>query len=371
MSPPYYFSVAFLNANAVHLLRSALGIVGVRHHRGRNSQSEKHKTQRFAANCRRVVLQRHEGQFVDPPPFTQCAQVLYSAAAAENQSASQLSSLSLVSQLSSWHRGTPCKATHLQHRECSLTLRSSGAPTAGCQARRPLWFILRPSGLAPCRRRPLSSNVRQHNPQLMFLTTVPHLTLPYAADRTFVVIGNTTWQTKNIAAVAIEKRQLPFDIPEPVFREPEPVAKTNWRYLIYGSLAVMVLTLASGGGLVLGTVLLMLLVGGVVFVRVFGHRNSLNQWTEQKAAKSKARKAWMKLRESVPSVYTLILDTSSGKSVALTTFEPSKIEQIREAILFAMSSESERKVENQLTAIDMENKKLDEHYTKYCLHQMS
>ncbi len=43
-----------------------------------------------------------------------------------------------------------------------LTLRSSGAPTAGRQARRPGWHIFRPSGLASCRCRPLSSNVRRH-----------------------------------------------------------------------------------------------------------------------------------------------------------------------------------------------------------------
>ena len=45
--------------------------------------------------------------------------------------------------------------------KCCLTLRSSGAPTAGRQARALLWFILHRAGLASCRRRPLTSNVRR------------------------------------------------------------------------------------------------------------------------------------------------------------------------------------------------------------------
>ena len=41
-----------------------------------------------------------------------------------------------------------------------LTPRSSGAPTAGHQARAALWFILHRAGLAPCRWLPLSSNYK-------------------------------------------------------------------------------------------------------------------------------------------------------------------------------------------------------------------
>ena len=43
----------------------------------------------------------------------------------------------------------------------SLRIRSSGAPTAGHQARAAPWFIMHRAGLASCRRRPLSSNVRR------------------------------------------------------------------------------------------------------------------------------------------------------------------------------------------------------------------
>ena len=46
---------------------------------------------------------------------------------------------------------------------CCLTPRSSGAPTAGHQARvGGTRYIFTGPGLASCRRRPLSSNVRHH-----------------------------------------------------------------------------------------------------------------------------------------------------------------------------------------------------------------
>ena len=48
--------------------------------------------------------------------------------------------------------------------QCCLTPRSSGAPTAGHQARSGgTRYILASPGLAPCRCRPLSSNVRHRN----------------------------------------------------------------------------------------------------------------------------------------------------------------------------------------------------------------
>jgi hypothetical protein len=47
--------------------------------------------------------------------------------------------------------------------QCGLTPRSSGAPTAGHQARSGgTRYIFASPGLASCRWRPLSSNVRQH-----------------------------------------------------------------------------------------------------------------------------------------------------------------------------------------------------------------
>ena len=49
-----------------------------------------------------------------------------------------------------------------------LTSRSSGAPTAGRQARALLWLILHHAGLASCRCRPLNSNVRPHLPGSVF-----------------------------------------------------------------------------------------------------------------------------------------------------------------------------------------------------------
>ena len=51
-----------------------------------------------------------------------------------------------------------CRAGSPQHR--GLTGRSSGPPPAWHLAREALWFIIRLTGQAPYRRRPLSSNVR-------------------------------------------------------------------------------------------------------------------------------------------------------------------------------------------------------------------
>lgn len=203
----------------------------------------------------------------------------------------------------------------------------------------------------------------------MFAKTLPHITLPYSADRHFVAIGNTTWQTKNIAAVSVAEHQIIFDIPEPVSNQKRPVPKTNWRYLVYGVPAVGLLAF-GGGSIIFSLFMLAALLGLIAFIRIYGYRNSINQWSEQRASTARRSKAWEKLRNDMPNVYTLVLDTSSGKSVALTTFDLLKLQEIRAAIFCAMSADSDEKISGQLDAVDCGNEKLEDFYRKYCLNQM-
>ncbi len=73
---------------------------------------------------------------------------------------------------------------------CGLTPRSSGAPTAGHQARAAPWFILHRAGLASCRRRPLSSNVRRRRPAAVpYQVFADAVLLLHVAVVAFVVLG--------------------------------------------------------------------------------------------------------------------------------------------------------------------------------------
>ena len=56
--------------------------------------------------------------------------------------------------------------------EWGLTPRSTGAPTAGRQARSVARYILHSPGLAPSRRRPVNSNVRQHGNSMSLILSV-------------------------------------------------------------------------------------------------------------------------------------------------------------------------------------------------------
>ena len=105
--------------------------------------------------------------------------------------------------MASWH---PMKSTPSSAPRVSLTLRSSGAPTSGCQARRPQWFILRPSGLASCRCRPLSSNVRLHKSQSLRLATAQ---LPFSMQMQFIAFVRS-WESSWIGttgAVEADRRR--------------------------------------------------------------------------------------------------------------------------------------------------------------------
>ena len=62
----------------------------------------------------------------------------------------------------SLQRGKPARQHRFHAPQCCLTLRSSGRPTAGHLGREASSAIIRFAAQVPCRRSPLSSNVRQH-----------------------------------------------------------------------------------------------------------------------------------------------------------------------------------------------------------------
>ena len=88
-----------------------------------------------------------------------------------------------------------------------LTLRSSGAPTAGHQARAAPWFMLHRTGLASCRRRPLSSNVRPRNQSASVLLRYNSQMLsPVTMIRSAVVV--IALSNVSLAAVAVTCEEL-------------------------------------------------------------------------------------------------------------------------------------------------------------------
>ena len=116
-----------------------------------------------------------ESQFVGPPqpgyvPFAKpCA-----AAAAQNTKPSKAVSTERVAVKLAGQSITPsctaaCIALGTQSHRC-LTPRSTGAPTAGHQARAGgTRYIFTGPGLASCRRRPVTSNVRHRKASLVVL----------------------------------------------------------------------------------------------------------------------------------------------------------------------------------------------------------
>jgi Family of unknown function (DUF6232) len=204
----------------------------------------------------------------------------------------------------------------------------------------------------------------------MFSATIPRITLPFSADRSLLAIGNTTWQTKNIAAVSIGERELTFGEAEPRHADPKPSPTINWALFGIGLIAIFMFTIAGDGGLVRAIVSILLVIGIIWFIRFFSHRNRMNEWSERSIKVSKAHETWTNLRDHVPKVYTLVLDTSSGKSVALTTFKVEKVQEIKAAILFAMSSESDKSLSGNLEALNVGSQNLDELYAKYCRRQI-
>ena len=91
-----------------------------------------------------------------------CASIAFTPAYYQNVNSQVRTTLQPARRSSLYFLRSSIPAASAHHQRC-LTLRSSGAPTAGCQAREPGFAILRLAGLPSHRWVPLSSNVRQRN----------------------------------------------------------------------------------------------------------------------------------------------------------------------------------------------------------------
>lgn len=200
----------------------------------------------------------------------------------------------------------------------------------------------------------------------MFQKSVTHVKFDFSIDGMLIAIGNTTWQTKNLTSVSIEKGRLAVDLPAPSFTQKAPSRRFHW-----GLLAILV---ASSWIFALsfdhpsrvgfpGTILACALIW---FIGHFSHKNQLRIWESGKQKSEEKKKAWRNLLEHPIDYYSLVLDSSSGKSVALSTFDQSAISEMHSVILLAMRNTTTAPLTGKISAIQQPIEAVEGQYNRYC-----
>ena len=233
--------------------------------------------------------------------------------------------------------------------------------------------ILCSAGLASCRWRPLISNVSLLNFHLppMFQSTVTHIRLSYAIDGQLIAIGNTTWQTKNLTSVSVEQAKLTVGIPTPLFKLDEPSRRFYWGWLLLAIAAAWTWSLSFERPPLVGIPATILACGAMWFVGHYSHRDRMNLWIRAREKSARQKSIWRSLVEKPVEIFSLVLDSSSGKSVALKTFNLSSINAVHAAILEAMRSTGNAPLQGTIEAIETNPAELEKSYEKFCIEEVT
>ena len=89
-------------------------------------------------------------------------------------------------------------------------------------------------------------------------------------------------------------------------------------------------------------------------------------WSQGHEKSERQRSAWRNLSEKPPELFSLVLDSASGKSVALTTFKRTSVIALHAAILEAMRNTSITQLQGTIEAIKPPGVELEKLYAKFC-----
>ena len=205
----------------------------------------------------------------------------------------------------------------------------------------------------------------------MFKDYVPHVRLAYVIDGDLIVIGNTTWQTKNITSVSIAQQKILMRAVEPMFVVPKPVRDFRLGLLALAIAFSWTWALSFERPSYIGWPLTIILSFAAWFVGTYSHKNYLRLWNQQRENTRRERDVWEILAKKTPDVFSLVIDSSSGKSVALTTLDIEAINTVHAHILTAMRSTSAVAMKGVIETITLSNGSPDDLYEKFCDREIS
>ena len=205
----------------------------------------------------------------------------------------------------------------------------------------------------------------------MFQRIVPHLRLSYSIDAQLIAMGNTTWQTKNVTSVRVEHLKLVVGIPAPFFKQEAPKRKFYLGWLLFAVAASWTWSLSFERPALVG---IPATIGACIAIFVFAHyfrTNRLNLWNLAREKSAQQEGIWHGLMEKPVAVFSLVFQSSSGESVALTAFNQSSVSTVHSLILAAMRSIETAPVQGAIEAIEPNVNDLEKLYEKFCLEEVA
>lgn len=200
----------------------------------------------------------------------------------------------------------------------------------------------------------------------MFTEFVPHHFIQYNIDSNLIALGNTTWQTKNVTSVTVDKQTAKLEIDEPVPSHQPPEREVRSGFFAIAIVLSWTYALSFAKPSYVGWPLTLLSAAGVWFIAHYAHKHRFSIWKGRHDRIAAQQRVWRELAANPPEFFSLIIESSSGKSVALTTLDIRPVAQIHSAILNAMRGSDLASIENSIDVVNMGNESPDSFFTKYC-----
>jgi hypothetical protein len=200
----------------------------------------------------------------------------------------------------------------------------------------------------------------------VFQGFVKQIPLQWEVDGELIAIGNTTWQTKNIASVRIESETGVLKGRKPLFGQAKPapeILRCVLQFLIllpatlFAALAfVQVFHRRPLNESPTATALVWILgfTASVFLVWLLARRRLQKQmraWEVSRDDVLHARKLWDELAAAPPEFHSLIFDASSGRSVALRTLDAAAAMELRKVILDAMRATGMERIKGSIRVV--------------------
>lgn len=199
-----------------------------------------------------------------------------------------------------------------------------------------------------------------------FTSTVPRRDITYRIENDLIAIGATTWQTKNLTAVSIDQARVKMLVPEPQFKADKPTQKVRWGVASMALAFAWTFATTTEYPPKIGLFLTAIISFGVWFVSHYAHTNNLRIWAKRRNEVKAQQQIWSRLASQTPTVYSLILESSSGRSVALSTFGHEALGEIHQAMLVAMRGSSTPAAAGSINTLDPLGHPVETLYEKYC-----
>lgn len=165
--------------------------------------------------------------------------------------------------------------------------------------------------------------------------------------------GEDTWQIKNFYKISVRELKIPFEIPKPEFKEPQPRKKAN----LIPALSVF------AGGIFLSITLLsnwiylfaIIAALGIVFDSLKKSKTALDKWYEDEKAYKKRLETWTEVENKPQVISAVSIETPPTEGPLFYSYDTDTTRNIVESIKRAMVRPDENSDDFQIDIIDAKN----------------